>query len=215
MSIRLVRKGMLIVVSSPSGGGKSSVIEALLRTDPLMEYSVSVTSRPPRQGEKDGVAYHFVSEAQFRKWIDEGRFYEWAVVYDHLYGTRRDIIMEKLNRGRDVIMDLDFQGGLNIKRQSPDAVLVFLLPPALDVLEKRLRARGTDTEDVIRIRLSNVHEEMRHAMQYDYVLINDNLNETIEDVREIIKAERHRASRLELSTGEEKSGTGGADSGAT
>jgi len=206
---------MLIVVSSPSGGGKSSVIEALRRTDPLMEYSVSVTSRPPRPGEKDGVAYHFVSETQFRKWIDEGRFYEWAVVYDHLYGTRRDIIMEKLSRGRDVIMDLDYQGGLNIKRQSPDAVLVFLLPPALDVLEKRLRARGTDTEDVIRIRLSNVHEEMRHAMQYDYVLINDNLNETIEDVREIIKAERHRASRLELSIGEEKSGTGGADSGAT
>jgi guanylate kinase len=206
---------MLIVVSSPSGGGKSSVIEALLKTDPLMEYSVSVTSRPPRPGEKDGAAYHFVSEAQFRKWIDEGRFYEWAVVYDHLYGTRRDIIMEKLSRGRDVIMDLDFQGGLNIKRQSPDAVLVFLLPPALDVLEKRLRARGTDTEDVIRIRLSNVHEEMRHAMQYDYVLINDNLDETIEDVREIIKAERRRASRLELSIGEGKSGTGGADSGAT
>ena len=195
---------MLIVVSSPSGGGKSSVIEALLKTDPQMEYSVSVTSRPPRPGEKDGVAYHFVSEAQFRKWIDEGRFYEWAVVYDHLYGTRRDIIMEKLSRGRDVIMDLDYQGGLNIKRQSPDAVLVFLLPPALDVLEKRLRARGTDTEDVIRIRLSNVHEEMRHAMQYDYVLINDNLNETIEYVREIIQSERRRASRLELTTGDEK-----------
>jgi len=195
---------MLIVVSSPSGGGKSSIIEALLKTDPQMEYSVSVTSRPPRPGEKDGVAYHFVTEAQFRKWIDEGRFYEWAVVYDHLYGTRRDIIMEKLKRGRDVIMDLDIQGGLNIKRQSPDSVLVFLLPPDLDVLEQRLRARGTDSEDVIRGRLSNVHEEMRHAMQYDYVLINDNLNETIENVREIIKAERRRASRLELSTGEEK-----------
>jgi len=195
---------MLIVVSSPSGGGKSSIIEALLKTDPQMEYSVSVTSRPPRPGEKDGVAYHFVTEAQFRKWIDEGRFYEWAVVYDRLYGTRRDIIMEKLKRGRDVIMDLDIQGGLNIKRQSPDSVLVFLLPPDLDVLEQRLRARGTDSEDVIRGRLSNVHEEMRHAMQYDYVLINDNLNETIENVREIIKAERRRASRLELSTGEEK-----------
>lgn len=101
-------------------------------------------------------------------------------------------------------MDLDIQGGLNIKRQSPDSVLVFLLPPDLDVLEQRLRARGTDSEDVIRGRLSNVHEEMRHAMQYDYVLINDNLNETIENVREIIKAERRRASRLELSTGEEK-----------
>lgn len=206
---------MLIVVSSPSGGGKSSVIEALLKTDAQMEYSVSVTSRPPRPGEKDGVAYHFVTETQFHKWIDEGRFYEWAVVYDHLYGTRRDIIMERLSRGRDVIMDLDFQGGLNIKRQSPDAVLVFLLPPALDVLEQRLRARGTDTEAVIRIRLSNVHEEMRHAMQYDYVLINDNLNETIEYIREIIQSERRRTSRLELSTGEEKSGAGGADSGAT
>ena len=198
MNIRLNRRGMLIVVSSPSGGGKSTVIQCILDADPNMEYSVSVTSRPPRPGEVDGESYTFVSEETFQKWIEEDRFYEWAIVHNYHYGTRKDIIAEKLTRGRDVIMDLDFQGGLNMKRQSPAAVLVFLLPPNMEVLERRLRERKTDSEAVIVVRLKNAREEIEYASRYDYVLINNRLEETIDQVRDIIKAERHRTSRMDI-----------------
>ncbi len=199
--ISLKRKGMLIVVSSPSGGGKSTVIREILKNDPEMEYSVSVTSRPPRPGEIDGKSYTFVSEEQFRKWIAEDRFYEWAVVHNYLYGTRKDVIGEKLGRGKDVIMDLDVQGGLNVKKKSPDGVLVFLLPPSMEVLEKRLRTRKTDDEKVIRVRLKNSQKEMEVASRYDYIIINNDLKETIEHVKDIIKSERHRATRLEVVMG--------------
>lgn len=202
MNISLKRKGMLIVVSSPSGGGKSTVIRDIVKDDPNMEYSVSVTSRSPRPGEINGESYTFVSEDQFQEWIKEDRFYEWARVHNHLYGTRKDIIREKLNRGKDVIMDLDFQGGLNVKRQSPDAVLIFLLPPSMEVLEERLRLRNTDQEQEIQVRLKNAGEEIEYATRYDYVLINENLDKTIQEVRGIIKSERSRAGRLEISMGQ-------------
>ncbi|MBN1902001.1 guanylate kinase [Candidatus Sumerlaeota bacterium] len=193
---------MLIVVSSPSGGGKSTVIGNILKNDPEMEYSVSVTSRSPRAGEINGESYTFVSTEEFQKWIKEDRFYEWARVHNHLYGTRKDVIGEKLARGKDVIMDLDFQGGLNVKRQSPDAVLVFLLPPSLEVLEKRLRTRQTDGEDEIQARLKNAREEIGYATRYDYVLINDDLEKTIEELKGIIRSERSRAQRLDILSGE-------------
>ena len=196
--ISLRRKGMLIVVSSPSGGGKSTVIQEILKNDPAMEYSVSVTSRPPRPGEIDGQSYTFVSEEQFRKWIGEDRFYEWAEVHNHLYGTRKDVIAEKLSRGKDVIMDLDVQGGLNVKKKSPDSVLIFLLPPSTEILQQRLRLRKTDNDDVIKIRLHNSLQEMDVASQYDYILINDDLKNTIEQARNIIESERHRAIRLSI-----------------
>jgi guanylate kinase len=192
---------MLIVVSSPSGGGKSTVIQDILKNDPDMEYSVSVTSRAPRPGETNGVSYTFVSENQFRKWIQEDRFYEWAEVHNHFYGTRKDIIREKLERGKDVIMDLDFQGGLNVKKKSPDAVLIFLLPPSLEVLEKRLRTRNTDQEKEIQVRLKNASEEIEYATRYDYILINENLDQTIQEVKGIIKSERSKAERLKISMG--------------
>ena len=198
VAIELKRNGMLIVVSSPSGGGKSTVIKALLSNDPEMEYSVSVTSRPPRRGEKDGESYHFVSDEQFQKWIDEGRFYEWAFLHNFRYGTQKNIIKEKLSRGMDVIMDLDFQGGLNIKRQSPDAVLIFLLPPTMEILEQRLRDRQTDSEETIQIRLRNAYEEIKHATKYDYILINRALDDTISKAQSIIASERHKAIRLKI-----------------
>jgi len=195
---QLKRQGMLIVVSSPSGGGKSTVIREVMKQDPRLEYSVSVTSRSPRPGEVNGESYHFVTEEDFRAWINRGVFYEWAVVHDNLYGTRRDIVEERLRRGHDVIMDLDFQGGLNIKKQAPASVLVFILPPSMTVLEERLRDRKTDSEETIRLRLHNALEEIRHATQYDYVLINEELDATIKQVKGIIAAEHHRAARLTI-----------------
>lgn len=191
MPIELEPLPMLVVLSSPSGGGKSTVCRALLQADPRLEYSVSVTSRPPRPGEVNGRDYWFVSEEEFCRLIESDAFYEWARVHDNYYGTRRDIVEEKLARGCDVVMDLDVVGGLTIKKQSDRAVLIYVLPPSLKVLEARLRARGTDSEAVIQKRLRNARQEINFAEKYDFVVINENLEQTIATIRRIIEAQRH------------------------
>jgi guanylate kinase len=159
-----------------------------------MEYSVSVTSRAPRGDEEDGKAYQFVSEPDFYKLIEQNVFYEWAKVHDNLYGTRRDVVEEKLARGKDVVMDLDVIGGLNIKKANSAAVLIFILPPSMKVLEERLRRRNTDVEEIIQKRLRNARNEVNYAEKYDYVVVNENLDQTISIIRQIIDCE-HRASR--------------------
>jgi guanylate kinase len=191
MPIELEPEGILIVLSSPSGGGKSSVCRALLASDPNLEYSVSVTSRPPRNGEVNGSDYQFVSAEEFNAFIEAGVFYEWAKVHDNYYGTRRDVIDEKLARGKDVVLDLDVVGGLNIKKLNDKAVLVYVLPPSLEVLEERLRNRATDDEAVIQKRLNNARHEINFAQKYDYAVINDDLDKTIAVIRRIIDSERH------------------------
>lgn len=196
MAIRLKRKGILIVLSSPSGGGKSTVLKKLLASDAGLDYSVSTTTRPPRKGEEDGKAYFFVSDEEFQRMIGEGRFYEWAHVHGYRYGTRRDIIEEKLRRGRDVLLDLDTQGALEVKRLAPESVIIFLLPPSMEVLEERLRARKLDSEETMQVRLKNAKDEIACAEKYDYIVINDKLADTIETVRSIIHAERHRNARV-------------------
>ncbi len=198
MTLKLRNKGMLIVLSSPSGGGKSTVVKTILKKDPQIEYSVSVTSRKPRQGEVNGEAYFFVSEEEFKQMIAQDRFLEWALVHNHYYGTRRDIIEEKLQRNKDVLLDIDVQGGLNIKRKMPESVLIFLLPPSMEVLETRLRKRGLDDNSSIELRLHNAVREIQSASQYDYIVINDKLEDTIMAVRKIIEAERHRTSHLRV-----------------
>ncbi|MCD6386261.1 guanylate kinase [Candidatus Sumerlaeota bacterium] len=194
----IVHKGMLIVLSAPSGGGKSTVVKAILESDPNIEYSVSATSRPPRKGEVDGESYYFLSTEEFERLIEEDKFLEWAVVHNHYYGTRRDIIEEKLQRNKDIILDLDFQGGLTIKRKIPDSVLIFLLPPSMDILEKRLRKRQLDSEETIQLRLQNAANEIKYASQYDYVVVNDELEETVFIVRRIIEAERYKSNHLKI-----------------
>jgi guanylate kinase len=198
MKFRLHRKGILIVVSSPSGGGKSTVLKALLDSDDALDYSVSTTTRPPRQGEVNGKAYFFVSDEKFDQMIENEQFYEWAHVHGHRYGTRRDTIEDKLSEGKDVLLDLDTQGAMSVKRLAPNSVIIFLLPPSMEELEKRLRQRSLDPEQTIQLRLKNARDEISCVDKYDYIVINDKLGVTIETVHSIIDAERHNAKRLKI-----------------
>jgi len=196
MAIKLKRNGILYVISAPSGGGKSTVLKKLLSADPQIEYSVSVTTRPMREGEINGKSYFFVTREKFEEMIKEGKFLEWASVHGYLYGTRKDIIEQALLKRKDIALDIDFQGGLNIKRQLPESVLIFLLPPSMKILEERLRGRHSDSPETISLRLKNAREEISHSKEYDYILINDELDTTVTLVQSIIEAERSRTSRL-------------------
>lgn len=179
--------GMLFVLSSPSGGGKSTVIKALRERDSALCYSVSATTRPPRRGEKEGIDYFFMDEATFCLNVKRGAFVEWAKVHGHYYGTLREQIDFCLKEGRHVVLDIDVQGGLNLKQKRPETVLVFLVPPSQRVLEKRLRRRGTEGGDTIARRLVMARKEMEIADRYDFQVINDRLEDTIEDIRAIIR----------------------------
>lgn len=179
-------KGKLVVISSPSGCGKSTVIHELLDRDATCAYSISMTTREPRGGERHGVDYFFVDDATFRQKIDEGTFVEWAEVHGHYYGTSAEQVDALLNQGRTVLLDIDVQGGLAIKQLRPEAVLIFLLPPSMDILETRLRNRKTDSTAVIEARLKKASQEMAVADQYDYQVINDDLEDAIASIRAII-----------------------------
>jgi guanylate kinase len=199
MSVALERKsGLLLALSAPSGAGKSTITRGLLESDPGMRYSVSVTTRPIRPGEVDGRHYFFVSEGEFLEMISRGEFYEYARVHGNLYGTRKAWIEEQLAKRRDILLDIDVEGGRSIKSKVPSAVLVFILPPSMDALERRLRARGTDDDATIRRRMENARREIAHAGDYDYVVMNDDLDDTLRRLRCIIEAERQRSTRLWL-----------------
>ena len=198
MPITLQSQGMLIVLAAPSGGGKSTVARALLDSDAQLAYSISTTTRPPRHDELDGVHYNFVREEEFRDLIEADAFYEWARVHDNFYGTRRDVVDAKLAQGVDVVMDLDVTGSLNVKKANLGAVLIFILPPSFTVLEERLRRRGTDDEAVILKRLRNARMEVHFAQKYDYVVVNDEIENTISTIRLIVGAERHSSRHQTL-----------------
>jgi len=189
-------KGLLIVISAPSGTGKTTLVHMLLKEFPDLEFSVSYTTRPPRPGEVDGKDYHFVDRKTFERMIEEGDFLEWAEVYGNLYGTSRTQVLRALNEGRDVILDIDTQGALQVKKNFPEAVLIFILPPSLKELERRLRSRGTDDEETIERRLKIAKEEIRRAPLYDYIVVNDVLEVAYENLRSIIRAEKLRTERL-------------------
>lgn len=197
-TLKTTRKGLLVVLSAPSGGGKSTLTKSLLAADPQLAYSVSHTTRPIRPGEIDGRHYHFIDDAAFDRLLAEGAFYEHAVVHGHRYGTSRVQVEAMLAQGKDVLMDLDVQGGLNVKSQTPDSVLIFLLPPSLEVLRLRLERRGTDAQEVIARRLEKAETEIKHWEQYDYAVMNEDLDVTVAKVRGIVEAERHRPPRLEI-----------------
>ena len=201
MEFRVINeKGMLIILSSPSGGGKSSVAKALLASDKNLTYSVSITSRPPRGDEVHGKDYYFCSEEDFFKLIREDAFYEWAKVHDNYYGTLRSTVDDQLDGGKDVVLDLDVVGGLNIKKANPQAVLVYIVPPSFEILETRLRARQTDTEEQILKRLRNAKNELNFVGKYDYAVLNEDLEETIMMIRKIIESERHSTKHSQMIT---------------
>jgi len=186
--------GRLYVISGPSGAGKSTVIRQLMKEEDL-GYSVSHTTRSPRTGEVDGVDYHFVEKETFRKMIREGDFLEWAEVYSgDLYGTSRSGLQRRLEKCVDVILDVDVEGAGNVRRGFEDCTLIFLIPPSLDMLEKRLRGRGTDTEDAVRTRTEKAVHEIRECRNYDYIVFNDRVADAVQDIRSILRAERLRTS---------------------
>jgi guanylate kinase len=189
------RRGLLFVLSSPSGAGKSTIARMLLAADEGIAMSVSATTRPPRPGEVDGSDYHFVSDEKFDALVGEGAFLEWATVFGNRYGTLKSEVVKVIENGRDVLLDIDWQGTQQLKQVDPDIVRVFILPPSMEELERRLRHRGTDGEDVIRRRMERAANEISHWAEYDYVLINNNADKCRELVHNILKAERLKAAR--------------------
>lgn len=185
-----------VVVSGPSGAGKTSLCQGVVADCPDVVYSISATTRPPRKEEVDGQDYHFVDTDRFKSMIQAEELLEWAKVHDHLYGTPVFSVRPFLARGRAVIMDLDVQGGLSMKKVFPDGVFVFVVPPSFGVLEKRLRERKTEDEEVLRTRLKNAQQEMQYRKHYDYFIINDELENALGELKSVIEAEKCRMSRL-------------------
>jgi guanylate kinase len=184
------RAGFPIVVAAPSGTGKTTVCRELVHRDPLLVFSVSHTTRPRRAGEEDGRDYHFVTQQQFRRMRDAGEFLEWAVYNDHLYGTSFAAIDAPLATGRDVVLEIEVQGARQVRKRRPDARLVFLLPPSVAALEARLRGRGTDSAHEIARRLEVARGELAAAEEFDYGVVNDDLERCVREVQEIVAAER-------------------------
>jgi len=190
------RRGLLIVLSSPSGAGKSTISRMLLDADDNITMSVSATTRPMRPGEEEGIDYHFVDTAEFERLIEADEFAEWAYVFDHLYGSPKEPIKEALKDGRDTLFDIDWQGTQQLEYAfRTDLVRIFILPPSMGELERRLHERGTDSEEIIAGRMKRASGEIGHWAEYDYVLINDDMDKCLGDVRAIIAAERLRRER--------------------
>lgn len=187
--------GVLFIVSSPSGGGKTSLVKTLLEAEPQLRLSVSYTTRPARPGEEDGRDYHFVSAPEFQRMLEAGEFLESAVIYGNRYGTSQKLIEREQSQGRDVVLEIDWQGAQQIRRVMRQVVSIFILPPSPEVLEARLRARGQDSEDVVARRLASAREEISHVSEYEYVIINDDFNRAAQDLRSIIRAERLKLAR--------------------
>ncbi|MBN1504738.1 MAG: guanylate kinase [Candidatus Eisenbacteria bacterium] len=185
-----------IVVTGPSGAGKTSICKGIVGDCPDVAYSVSATTRPRREDEVTGRDYHFVDEDRFRELMGAGELLEWAEVHGRLYGTPRFSVVPFLESGKKVIMDIDVQGGASMRKVFPDGVFVFVIPPSMRILEERLRNRGTESEEVLRTRLRNAREETRSWRQYDYLIVNDELDVALDRLKSIIAAEDSRLRRL-------------------
>jgi guanylate kinase len=195
-SVKIARRGLMLVISSPSGAGKSTIARTLMDRDQQISLSVSVTTRQRRQSEIEGVHYHFVSQREFERLRDSDSLLEWAQVHGNYYGTPREAVETAMGEGRDMLFDIDWQGAQQLQeKMSADVVSIFILPPTMAELQSRLHRRAEDTEEVIQTRLNNSRAEIKHWREYDYVIVNDDLNSAFDAVQSIVKAERLRRDR--------------------
>ena len=188
-------KGIVIVISAPSGGGKGTILKKLFESDDNLTLSVSATTRAPRPGEENGVQYYFVTKEEFSEMLEKGEILEHAEFCDNYYGTPKAPVVELTEKGKDVVLEIEVKGGAQIKKLIPDCVSIFITPVSLEVLEKRLRNRGTETEDAILKRLATAKVELKEAHNYDYIVVNDKLEDAVEDVKAILRAEKLRYIR--------------------
>lgn len=193
-----MRKGALLIISAPSGAGKTTICRKLLARRKDLKYSTSCTTRSPRPGEKDGKHYFFLTRDEFKRKIQRGELLEWAMVHDEYYGTPRKFVDDQIERGLNVIMAIDVQGAMSIRRKHPAAILVFVLPPSMDVLKARLAGRR-DPSDSVAKRLANSRGELAAAKDYDYVVVNDALEKAVDQISCILTAETLKTSRLDPS----------------
>ncbi|WP_323036862.1 guanylate kinase [Pararhodobacter sp.] len=191
------RRGLLIILSSPSGAGKTTLSRDLMAWDPSLKFSVSATTRAPRKGETDGVEYHFKSRSDFVSMIDNGEMLEHAKVFDYFYGTPKAPVVAAMAEGRDTLFDIDWQGGQQIRNSTlgKDVVSIFILPPSIAELEARLRSRGQDSDETIKARMAKCMDEITHWAEYDYVIVNRNIDEAAAELKTILSAERSRRDR--------------------
>jgi len=191
-----LEKGLLLVVSAPSGAGKTTICKEILKILPHLRFSVSCTTRPPREGEQNGKDYHFISEDEFRNRIAKGEFIEWAENYGYLYGTLKKEIKNFEDKTFDILLDIDPLGAKNLKKNYPDGVFVFILPPSIAILKERLKGRGSEKKDMIKIRLKKAIEEINENKWYDYVIFNDNITAAASVMKAIYIAEKSKRERL-------------------
>ncbi len=189
------QNGNIIVVSAPSGAGKTSICDAVVSSDKNTVYSISYTTRAPRKGEKNGVEYFFTDENTFKKMIKEKKFTEWAKVHGNYYGTPKEFIEKTIRKGKNILLDIDVQGGINIKRQYPQACMVFIMTPDLETLKQRLTSRGKDSIETIKTRMENARKELKSLQKYDYLVVNENLKEAVDAVKMIIETQNYRIKK--------------------
>ena len=188
-------KGLLLMISAPSGGGKGTILKELFAQEENLRLSVSATTRQPRPGEENGKQYFFLSREEFETKIQTGQMLEYAEYVGNYYGTPREPVERWMDQGRDVVLEIEVKGGAQVKKLMPECVSIFILPPSMQVLEKRLRGRGTEEEATIQQRLAKAREEIPHAKEYDYVVFNDRLEDAVSDLRAIIHGEKLKFSR--------------------
>ena len=188
-------KGVLYIVSAPSGAGKTSLVKALLKTDPAIRLSVSYTTRPPRPGETDGRDYHFVDRQRFETMLAEGEFLEHAEVYGNFYGTSKGSISRDLNAGRDILLEIDWQGAAQVRAHFPESASIFILPPSFNALRIRLKGREQDSEEVIERRLAAAAHDVAHADAFDYIMVNDDFDHALQDLVAITRSVRLETAR--------------------
>ncbi len=191
-----MHKGLLLVICGPSGVGKGTVCKELLKEMPELNLSISATTREQRRGEVDGVNYFFIRKSEFQEMIKNNDFFEYAEVYDNLYGTPKKYVLEQLNKGNDVILEIDIQGAMQVKKEYPDGIFIFLLPPSMKELRNRIVGRATDSDESIRKRLKCAYNEIDYIKEFDYYVINDDLKKAVKNLQSIIISEKCRVTEM-------------------